>query len=136
MAQAFSACSSCNGLSPASRGACIHCDAPLPRSRWRRVVQFLAGGGFMMTLAACYGVAYRPGPHGAAMDSDRDGSPVPADCDDNDASRWPGNADPDRDGIDSNCDGVDGWRDEAVIAADPAEPIVPAEPAHVAVPGQ
>ncbi len=38
-----------------------------------------------------------------------------ADCDDTDASRYPGAADLEGDGIDQNCDGIDGWRDPAVV---------------------
>ena len=124
MAQAFSTCSRCNGLSPASATACLHCDSRLP-ARWRRLASLLAGGGFLMTLAACYGVAYRDRPMYGSTDADHDGSPVPADCDDNDATRYPGAADPDLDGLDQNCDGVDGWRDDSVIAGP--------EPAHAVV---
>jgi hypothetical protein len=97
----------------------VHCDAALggAPSRLRRLISIASGGAFMMTLAACYGVAYRGGPqHAQHDDRDRDGSPVPADCDDDDPARWPGNADPDLDGVDQNCDGVDGWRDPAVLA--------------------
>jgi hypothetical protein len=111
-------CGACGGLSPATASECLHCDAAIgPRSTLRRLISIVSGGAFMMTLAACYGVAYRGGPQYAqGTDNDRDGSPVPADCADDDPDRWPGNADPDLDGIDQNCDGVDGWRDPAVLA--------------------
>jgi Putative metal-binding motif len=64
--------------------------------------------------------------------------PSDVDCDDTDPARFPGAADVDGDGVDSNCDGVDGWRDPAVVAEPPvipsgaAEPVT--EPMHVATP--
>lgn len=137
MAQPLISCPACGGFSPVALAECLHCAAPLVRrSRWARLVQFVAGGGFMMTLAACYGMVYRPQQPGVT-DNDYDGSPVPTDCDDTNAARYPGAQDPDGDGIDQNCDGVDGWRDPAVIAAPAPAGTAPApapEPAHVAVP--
>jgi hypothetical protein len=57
---------------------------------------------------------------------DKHPQPTPdADCDDNDPKRYHGAADIDGDGIDSNCDGVDGWRDPnkpTPIATDPPTP--------------
>jgi hypothetical protein len=118
MAQHLISCGACGGLSPITLTACLHCDASLVRrAKWARWFHLLAGGGFMMTLAACYGAAYRPGPSYAGHDDrDYDGAYTPADCDDTRADRFPGAADPDGDGVDQNCDGVDGWRDPAVIA--------------------
>jgi hypothetical protein len=127
MTQQLSSCAACGGFSPEAAAACVHCDAALPArppGRARRggsLWRFLAGGGFMMTLAACYGVAYRPDHFPRTGDTDGDGSPVPADCDDGDAMRYPGGPDADGDGVDTNCDGVDGWRDPAVLA-EPAAP--------------
>jgi hypothetical protein len=109
-------CSSCGGLTTSSCGlACLHCEAPLspPRrsARWRYL---LAPAGAVL-LAACYGApgrykyAYNPGP--TAADRDGDGARADVDCDDNDRNRFPGAADLDGDDFDTNCDGVDGWRD-------------------------
>lgn len=132
MAQRLVSCSACGGLSPALAVACLHCDRVLPRRR--RVgglARLLAGGGFLMTLAACYGVAYRS-QYPGEPDDDGDGAPLPADCDDHDASRFPGAQDPDGDGVDQNCDGVDGWREPAVMAdpqSGPAPTPAPAAPA-------
>jgi hypothetical protein len=134
MTQQLSSCAACGGFSPEA-AACVHCDAALPArppGRARRggsLWRFLAGGGFMMTLAACYGVAYRP-----------DHLPR-TDCDDGDAMRYPGGPDADGDGVDTNCDGVDGWRDPAVLA-EPAAPApaptaptpAPTEPAPAPAP--
>ena len=129
-------CDACGGLSPLASTSCLHCEASLKeRSRWARLFHVLAGGGFLVTMAACYGAAYRNGPAYAGHDDrDYDGAFTPADCDDANADRYPGAADPDGDGVDQNCDGVDGWRDDTVMAAPAtAEPVAP-EPAHVAVP--
>lgn len=38
------------------------------------------------------------------------------DCDDTDAARYPGAQDADGDGVDQNCDGIDGWAEPAVVA--------------------
>ena len=144
-------CALCGGLTP--RGAsrhCLHCDAPLRRSRLHKL---LAPAGAVL-LAACYGPPGRyyhaqnvRNPEGAIR-NDRDGDgalgawecnphdvrceawvkdqPVPPDldCDDRDPARYPGAADPDGDGIDQNCDGVDGW----------AQPATTPEPAYAQPP--
>jgi hypothetical protein len=130
MAQSFVSCVACGGLSPAVARACVHCDAPIAarRARFASLWRLVAGGGFMMTLAACYGVAYRDHRTSYAPDADGDGSPAPTDCNDMDPMAFPGGQDLDGDGVDSNCDGVDGWRDPAVIAA-PADPASAAAPA-------
>lgn len=54
----------------------------------------------------------------AIGDNDGDGFFPPADCNDNDASIYPGAPDPAGDGIDQNCDGVDGTLDAVFVSAD------------------
>lgn len=129
--------------------------------RWVLKLTALLGPAGAILLAACYGApgryhAMRPeGPGGMTrVDKDGDGNlgaytceyahtpqceqelantplPADADCDDNDRTRYRGAADLDGDGIDQNCDGVDGWRDPNVIAKPPE---TPADPAHATVP--
>lgn len=121
--------------------------------RWALRITKLLGPAGAILLAACYGApgryhAERPmGPGGTTrVDHDGDGNlgpytceqnpdtqcanalqrqvqPPDVDCDDNDPKRYHGAADLDGDGIDQNCDGVDGWRDPSKptpVATDPA----------------
>ena len=153
-------CAICGGLTPRGTSRrCLHCDGPLRRSRLRA----LLGPAGAILLAACYGPPGRyyqqvRGPTGATrVDADHDGAlgpwqclandtaceqslptlPVPKDldCDDRDPARYPGAPDPDGDGIDQNCDGVDGWADPAQRATEPAPTTEPqqraTEPAPV-----
>ena len=66
--------------------------------------------------------------------------PADLDCDDHDATRYPGAEDPDGDGIDQNCDGVDGVAQQPRVDGVPpprdyATPPPPASPpAKLAVP--
>lgn len=130
MSQPLRTCAACGGLSPAARATCLHCDARLTAPRFgrvRAVGRALAAGGALVTLMACYGMVARPGsPYDASCqsDSDRDTVCAPRDCDDTRADVFPGAADPDQDGVDQNCDGVDGWRDPAEVAVDPPAPQV------------
>jgi hypothetical protein len=151
---------------PDSSTTCLHCDARLRAPRWALRVSSLLGPAGAILLAACYGAPGRyyavrdPGaPPGATRyDHDRDGAagpyacapgdaaceaqlaqlppPSDLDCDDASAARFPNAPDVDGDGIDSNCDGVDGWRDpRSVIQPVSAELVVePPAPAQVAVP--
>jgi hypothetical protein len=129
MSQPLLTCSACGGLSPASRSLCVHCDERITAPRFaqlRTLGRVLAAGGALVTLMACYGMAARRGDMhaGAAClsDNDRDTVCAPQDCDDARADVYPGAADPDQDGVDQNCDGVDGWRDRAEVAVDPPAP--------------
>jgi len=115
--------------------------------RWALRLTALLGPAGAILLAACYGGpgryygAQRPTGPGGAFRMDHDGDGVPggwecpqdspagcgdftkqppppdADCDDADRTRYPGAQDIDGDGVDQNCDGVDGWRDPNVVAA-------------------
>jgi hypothetical protein len=120
--QLLIACDACGGLVPAGRATCLHCArAVIARPGWARLFQLLAGGGFLMTLAACYGAPYRYHPsYAEPVDTDRDGASVPDDCDDTDPRRYPGAADPVNNGVDEDCDGLDGPRRPAVIAEPPS----------------
>jgi putative metal-binding protein len=106
-------CDSCGGLTPRPDAArCLHCDSAFGRRRsWAAILLGPAGA---ILLAACYGPPGRFQGQPVTptqADHDGDGSPANLDCDDNDPTRYPGAADPEGDGIDQNCDGVDGWRD-------------------------
>ncbi len=125
MAMELDDCEACGGLVPPSARACVHCGAT--SRAWppwvRALARAAAGGAALVTLMACYGLPpgyYRAPPPTAdacpGNDADKDGVCAPADCDDHDPAVYPGAADPDGDGIDQNCDGVDGWRDPGVVA--------------------
>jgi hypothetical protein len=108
-------CASCEGLSPASRAACVHCDAPRAPGLARRllggVVTVATGGAFMATLMACYGAA-RPAMinEPGAGDADGDGHTSLAaggdDCDDGNPDIYPGATEVGDDDVDQNCDGA------------------------------
>ena len=78
-----------------------------------------ASGLFALTLSACYGAPidgpYMPSQDGGpsrcvdpSMDLDGDGYCGAQDCDEEDAERHVGAPDPEGDGKDQDCDGVDG----------------------------
>jgi len=111
--QRLVACADCGGFLAPRGGRCPHCGARSERLlRLAAAIAAATGGGLIaMTLMACYGGP----PCGPADDADRDGypgsfcsGPNPRDCNDTDPSIHPGAADPFGDGIDQNCDGVDG----------------------------
>lgn len=84
----------------------------------KNLLAVASGGLVAMTLMACYGAAptgYHPVEPTAPPTSDLDndgfattGEPGHVDCDDTVATIHPGAEDPPGDGIDQNCDGVDG----------------------------
>ncbi len=111
------ACPACPGLVPARASRCPNCDTPIaPPSRLgagvRALSALLGGGAIAMTLMACYGLP----PCDASEDVDQDGvfpghcynSAPLVDCDDGDPTIHPCADDPSGDGVDQNCDGVDG----------------------------
>ena len=140
---ALEACERCDGLNPVGRRVCVHCDealrsaAPVGR-RWRgaRLAARLVGASAaLVTLMACYGmIAHKHGDlyGGAGADTDGDGVATPEDCNDQQREVFPGAADRDGDGVDQNCDGVDGWRDPT-IAQPPLPAVIATEPAGDAV---
>lgn len=74
-----------------------------------RARQAALGVSTAMTLMACYGVAYEPvGCSDPTDDRDGDGYCGELDCDETSASIHRYASDPAGDGVDSNCDGVDG----------------------------
>ncbi len=107
-------CESCQGFVPAKAHACPHCNAAPPAPRDRRGTVFGAAALAslsLVTLMACYGAPECIDP----KDDDKDGASacpgeptISEDCDDKDPTRRPGFPDPEGDGIDQNCDGVDG----------------------------
>jgi hypothetical protein len=100
-------CSSCGGFVPEAAARCPHC------TRLPRFLVKLAGACSMLTLMACYGAMMPPQElkTPGCEDQDGDGSCAPSDCNDQDPNIYPGSPDDDGDGVDQNCDGVDGWRD-------------------------
>jgi hypothetical protein len=113
-------CTSCEGFVPKNAAACPHCGTESldvqTTSKLSGLVKGLAtaatGGLVAVTLMACYG-----GPGVENSDFDGDGFGRFQDCNDNDASINPGANDPLGDGIDQNCDGVDGVTDGGVESA-------------------
>jgi hypothetical protein len=128
----LSTCTSCRGFVPATAARCPNCDASAeprrPRPLARRLLAAAGAGAVSITLMACYGAPahyYKepPRPQTACdpgeQDADGDGFCTPADCDDQSAAIRPQVADPDGDGVDQNCDGVDGVAPDTSVRAAP-----------------
>lgn len=83
----------------------------------RRATNVALGVTTVMTLMACYGAPYEPyaplGCDDPSEDLDGDGYCGDYDCAESDPTIHDFAADPEGDGIDSNCDGVDGIRGDA-----------------------
>lgn len=110
----LSACPSCTGFLPPSAASCPHCGADAkaaePRavgSLVRGLVAVASGGAMAVTLMACYGLPP------CEDDADNDGYCLQDDCDDTDPTINNYADDPLGDGIDQNCDGVDGYNPDA-----------------------
>jgi hypothetical protein len=123
----LSSCRACGGLVPPARTACPHCDAPFAPRRFaaitRALVTAAGGGALAMSLMACYGGPMHQMPPASAPtaceDYDGDGACTPADCNDQNLAIYPGALDYADDGVDQDCDGVDGVRSPTERAVDP-----------------
>jgi len=128
-------CASCEGFLPRAASACPHCGAAAPAPAGKSGLNALgaslgtlaASGAVAMTLMACYGgPPCDVGPCGppvtcdSGVDQDGDGFCSDSDCNDLDASIFPGNSDAPGDGIDSNCDGADGTPSDVDAGSDAA----------------
>ncbi len=118
----LTSCDSCSGFLPSPASTCPHCGAapsapPQGRGIGGKILAAAGSGMVALTLMACYG----GGPDDYCRDDDGDGfystqgcgdAGVIVDCDDNNADINPGAEDQEGDGIDQNCDGVDGVAEE------------------------
>ena len=113
----LTSCNACSGFLPPSASSCPHCGEtlvvrprPMPKAL-RGMLAIGAGGLLAMTLSACYGGGVGPEP---CFDGDGDGYCISdGDCNDSDFNIRPFADDPEGDGVDQNCDGVDGIAGDA-----------------------
>lgn len=101
-------CSSCQRHVRSSDSICPFCGASSSGRRFSRAFNVIGGAVTAVVLAACYGPP--PGklddssPDTSAIDADADGSPSNVDCDDSNASMYPGNTEDCSDKLDNDCD--------------------------------
>jgi hypothetical protein len=128
-------CEECEGFVP--YGACPNCRRPL-----RRGIEIAVVSASVVTMMACYGMPPCPdlvdrdkdGAYFCASGRDNYNSRGPEDCDDDDAARRPGFPDPEGDGIDANCDGVDGIASVVSARNRPLPPSSSSSPSSSAAP--
>lgn len=120
MSKKLSSCSECRGFLPAGAVACPNCGAARPlvsSAPLRGLFAVGAGSLLAMTLSACYGAPIGPDTNPwcdvPSNDLDGDGYCGTYDCNESDSTVNTGRFDEDGDGIDQNCDGVDGYAGDA-----------------------
>ncbi len=116
----LTACSTCGSFLPPYASACPSCARLAPRTRLPAAVRGLlaiGGGGLLsVTLSACYGApcagggssCYNDFCSDSSADTDGDGYCLEYDCDETRADVHEYAQDSAGDGVDQNCDGVDG----------------------------
>ncbi|MCB9593084.1 MAG: putative metal-binding motif-containing protein [Sandaracinaceae bacterium] len=115
-------CSVCAAFLPEGASECPVCEAPARSILSSKPLRglFAAGAGSLlaMTLSACYGAPIDPYSNPWCPDpaTDLDGDnycSAAYDCNESDPSVHVGASDALGDGIDQNCDGVDGYAGDA-----------------------
>ncbi len=109
-------CPSCESFVPAT--ICPECGHVITKSTAKRVfgrvLNVAVGGATAITLAACYGLPYEdPFCSDPSADLDGDGYCFEFDCDESDPAIHRFASDEAGDGVDTNCDGVDGYPGDA-----------------------
>ena len=115
----FRHCPACDGYLPRGALTCPHCDAAVVRAlierhRGLKWLNLVGGSAVTVTLMACYGGGAIGDAGCFGLDEDDDTfldncvNDNVLDCDDTDPRVHPYADDPAGDGVDQNCDGVDG----------------------------
>lgn len=104
-------CPSCESFVPAH--ICPECGHVFAKKKslMKALMNVAASGAAVVTLAACYGVPYEPSEYcdDPSTDLDGDGYCGTYDCDESSATTNAFAFDDLGDGVDQNCDGVDGY---------------------------